>query len=592
MDAKFTNIKQRYDELKSERQKYVARWNEVSKYVGIRVDPEQFFYDESNKSEDLDKYTEDPTAALSVQQSADYLKGIMWGNGVNAISLVPSDDVLNMANKAELDKWFEYASDQLLAQMNHSSAGLNSSLNAYFYDQQSFGTSGIGAFPNSSYGRSSDTNVLLFRPYGVDTLAIDEGKNGLIDVIFNTYRWRTNRLVSEFCEKEKGFDMEAFKRLPKRVQDAYNNKNFNLIFNIVQAILPREDYTPNALGKKGCRYCGYWFEESSDKTFYEEDYKELPIAVARAVKIRGEVYGRSSGTLLISSIRCINQAVSETMQAMAKMVRPPIGILNTAVFGDDVVDTSENGLTVFNAGLLAGSDPIIKMQDIGDPSTLIQWLVPYLNEKVATAFKIDILLDFSAQSDMTATESLQRFSIRGRSISGMIMQQKTELFEPLIRRCVSICFDNGVLGVNPQDESAKELLSMGYSQKIIPQAVLDCIEQGKPWFEIHFNNEVEKLGKTEKVDDLIKMINVVTALMAVYPQIGEAVDWYSMISDVSKALGFEGNIVSEKDFRASIEQAAQQQAAMIQAQAGQLQAASNRDNALALKDMSNGTNQG
>lgn len=592
MDAKFTNIKQRYTELKSERQKYVARWNEVSKYVGIRVDPEQFFYDESNKSEDLDKYTEDPTAALSVQQSADYLKGIMWGNGVNAISLVPSDDVLNMANKAELDKWFEYASDQLLAQMNHSSAGLNSSLNAYFYDQQSFGTSGIGAFPNSSYGRSSDTNVLLFRPYGVDTLAIDEGKNGLIDVIFNTYRWRTNRLVSEFCEKEKGFDMEAFKRLPKRVQDAYNNKNFNLIFNIVQAILPREDYTPNALGKKGCRYCGYWFEESSDKTFYEEDYKELPIAVARAVKIRGEVYGRSSGTLLISSIRCINQAVSETMQAMAKMVRPPIGILNTAVFGDDVVDTSENGLTVFNAGLLAGSDPIIKMQDIGDPSTLIQWLVPYLNEKVATAFKIDILLDFSAQSDMTATESLQRFSIRGRSISGMIMQQKTELFEPLIRRCVSICFDKGVLGVNPQDESAKELLSMGYSQKIIPQAVLDCIEQGKPWFEIHFNNEVEKLGKTEKVDDLIKMINVVTALMAVYPQIGEAVDWYSMISDVSKALGFEGNIVSEKDFRASIEQAAQQQAAIIQAQAGQLQAASNRDNALALKDMSNGTNQG
>lgn len=55
------------------------------------------------------------------------------------------------------------------------------------------------------------------------------------------------------------------------------------------------------------------------------------------------------GTMLISTIRCINQAVSDCMTTMAKMVEPPIGILNTALFGDDVVDTSEKGLTVFNA---------------------------------------------------------------------------------------------------------------------------------------------------------------------------------------------------------------------------------------------------
>lgn len=76
---------------------------------------------------------------------------------------------------------------------------------------------------------------------------------------------------------------------------------------------------------------------------------------ARAVKIRGEVYGRSAGTMLISTIRCINQAVSDCMVSMAKMLNPPIGILNTALFGDDVVDTSENGLTVLNAAMLAGA---------------------------------------------------------------------------------------------------------------------------------------------------------------------------------------------------------------------------------------------
>lgn len=590
MKNTFDNIKKRYRELKAERDKYVPRWEEISKYVGIRVRPQTYFNQgEVNKTEDLDKFTEDPTASLSVQQAADYLKGIMWGNGNGAVSLEPSDDILELAGKETLDPWFKYASNQVLTQMNHPAAGLNSALNAYFYDQQAFGTSGVGAFPNSAFGRGFDTNVMIFRPYGIDTLCIDEGKNGLPEIVFNTYQWRVNRLVSEFCDTDKGFDAEMFSRLPKKIQDAWNNNNLNNIFTIVQAIVPKDDFTPGALGKNGCRYSGYWFEESEVRAFYEEDYKDMPIPVARAIKIRGEVYGRAAGTMLISTIRCINAAVSDCMEAMAKMVNPPLAILNTALFGDDVVDTSENGLTVLNAAMLAGQQPIIPIQDVGDTSKIVSWLVPYLNEKVATAFKIDILLDFSANSDMTATESLQRFSIRGRSISGMILQQKTELFEPLIRRCVSICMEKGICGIDPTDEKrVAQLEKLGIRERIIPEAVVQCIMEGKPWYKIKFNNEVDKLGKTEKVDDLLKLINVITAMMSVNPQISMAINWYALLADVADALGLKQNIISEKQFKAQIEVQAQQQAAMMQAQATQMQAAANRDNATAIRDMENG----
>lgn len=155
---------------------------------------------------------------------------------------------------------------------------------------------------------------------------------------------------------------------------------------LFRELFPGDDFTPGALGKKGCKYIGYWFDKSENKFFHVEDYQDMPIPVARAIKIRGEVYGRASGTMLISSIRCINQAVSDCMVAMAKMVRPPIGVFSAALFGDDVIDTSENGLTVFNAAQLNGTNPIIPMQDIGDPSKLVSCLVPYLNEKIATAF--------------------------------------------------------------------------------------------------------------------------------------------------------------------------------------------------------------
>lgn len=584
----FSNIKKRYQELKAERDKYVSQWEEVSKYVGIKVKPQENFTQAESSKEELDKLTEDPTAALSVQQSADYMKGIMWGNGNDVISLEPSDELLQMVNAEAVNPWFEYASNQLLAQMNHSNAGLNSALSSYSYDQQAFGTSGVGAFVNSGYIKGVDNNLLLFRPYGIDTLCIDEGKNGLPELVFNTSQWRVNRLISEFCEKDGKIDDEAFAKMPKKVQDAWNNNNLNTLFTVVHAVLPREDYTPGALGKKGCKYVGYWFEETSKEPFFEEDYKEMPIPVARAIKVRGEVYGRASGTMLISTIRCINQAVSDCMVTMAKMVKPPVGILSSALFGDDVIDTSENGLTVFNAAQLNGQSPIVPIHDVGDPSAIVNWLVPYLNEKVATAFKIDILLDFAQNSNMTATESLQRYSIRGKSIAGMIMQQKMELYEPLIKRCVSICMDHGVLGIDPTNADAiTQLEALGRNDMVVPDAVIECVRENKPWYKIKFNNEVDKIGKTDKVDDLLKMLNFVTALMSVYPDIAMAIDWYGLLRDASEAMNLQHNIVSLNNFKREIANRAQQQSQLMQAQTGQLQAQANRDNAIALKDVTN-----
>lgn len=584
----FSNIKKRYQELKAERDKYVSQWEEVSKYVGIKVKPQENFTQAESSKEELDKLTEDPTAALSVQQSADYMKGIMWGNGNDVISLEPSDELLQMVNAEAVNPWFEYASNQLLVQMNHSNAGLNSALSSYSYDQQAFGTSGVGAFVNSGYLKGVDNNLLLFRPYGIDTLCIDEGKNGLPELVFNTSQWRVNHLISEFCEKDGKIDDEAFAKMPKKVQDAWNNNNLNTLFTVVHAVLPREDYTPGALGKKGCKYVGYWFEETSKEPFFEEDYKEMPIPVARAIKVRGEVYGRASGTMLISTIRCINQAVSDCMVTMAKMVKPPVGILSSALFGDDVIDTSENGLTVFNAAQLNGQSPIVPIHDVGDPSAIVNWLVPYLNEKVATAFKIDILLDFAQNSNMTATESLQRYSIRGKSIAGMIMQQKMELYEPLIKRCVSICMDYGVLGIDPTNADAiTQLEALGRNDMVIPDTVIECVRENKPWYKIKFNNEVDKIGKTDKVDDLLKMLNFVTALMSVYPDIAMAIDWYGLLRDASEAMNLQHNIVSLNNFKREIANKAQQQSQLMQAQTGQLQAQANRDNAIALKDVTN-----
>lgn len=578
---KAEDIIKRYDECYTEKQKYVPVWREIAKYTGIKVDPD----DTRNEGDDLDTYTLDPTTSLSTVQSADYLKGIIIGTGEKGFEVVPSDDVLEKVDVAAVKDWYEYMTGVVLREINHPNSGFHTAFQSYFYDQVAFGNSGVGTFKNELKNNAS-ANALIFREYGVDTMAVDEGKNGVIDIIFNKYKWRTNQFVSEFCFRNGEFDKNMFDILPDEVKNAYNSGQLNKEFEVIQGIMPNEEYNPEKLGKAGAKYHGVWFlKGAKDKVFYEEDFKERPISFGRPVKVRGEIYGRAYGTMLLSSIRCVNEIVNGLMITLDKMRDPAVGVWGDAVNGDGVIDTSSGSLTTFDPTKLNGNSPIFPLQDIGDPSALIQFLLPYLNEKLATAFKVDLLLDFSSASNMTATESLQRYSIRNKSILGLIIQQVNDVYIPTIQRSISILWDMGRLGVMPDEEYAAELTERGIEERIIPEAVLEVIKEGKPWYKIVFNNEIEKISNTDKIDNLVKLLEIMQGLLAINPQLTGAVDWFSLLQDVSRALGFDTAIMSENEFRKQIEAQAQQQAMAQEMQAQQLQSQTAKNNASAMRDL-------
>jgi hypothetical protein len=261
---------------------------------------------------------------------------------------------------------------------------------------------------------------------------------------------------------------------------------------------------------------------------------------------------------------------------------------NNALLGDNVLDTSADGTTVFNPAMAGdGKNPVFPLYDVGDPSKIIQFLVPYLNEKIATAFKIDILLDFSEQSSKTATEMMPRAVIRGKSLAGMLQQQKCEMLEPLIHRCISIEEDKGRLGIDANifAQQAKMLSDAGRMDQIIPESVLWCKANGKPWYKIKFNNELEKLSRVEQLEALMQMLNAVTAIAAVYPGILEAIDWYKFLEDFKEALNVGGTFVlSADEFKNKIAAQAEMQAKMAQIQMAQVGATAMKDTSTAAKN--------
>lgn len=569
MKTEISKLKDWHSELKTKSDENQSLWDDIASVVGITVNPRNKDTKNYGKEGDrVDSQVDDPTAALSVNQAGDYLIGILWGTGNDILQLEPTDEVLQLAEEATVAPFYQYVSKTLLDQMNHSEAGFSTNLKPYAYDQVSFGTSGMGAYPNEDY--TKEGNAIVYRSYGVDNIDIDEGKNGLINVVFVTYQWRVNRVVSEFCYRNGMFDEEKFTELPKKIQDSYKNKKINEEYTIIQAIFPREDYDPKLQGKKGTRFKGVWYlEEEKAEALLEEDYPTIPIAVARAIKIRGQVWGRSSGTLLISTIKCVNYIVKETIKILEKMEDPSLGVWNNAIFGDSVVDSSAGGIVVFNEGVGGGKNPVFPLHEVGDPTGIIQYLVPYLNEKITTGFKVDLLLDFNSAKDMTATESLQRYVIRGKSLASLTQQQKIEMLEPITHRSVSLCDSVGLMGVDPtiDDSVNNRLKKLNRGDMIIPDAVLELKKQGKRWYKIRFKNELDKLSHTQAVENIIQVINVITAMASLYPIIVEAINWYSLVSDLNKHLGLS-YIIGEKEFKGIVVADAQAKSQAMEAQVG------------------------
>jgi len=597
MKSQFENVFELYSSCKTEWERNRPKWLDISRFVGITVDTDYVSNagNGAKQGKDLDVFVDDPTAALCVNQAGDYVMGIMWGTGEKVFDLVPSRYVTELVDAEAVEDYYDFATDQSLYHMNHSDAGLSTAMKPYAYDQQGFGTSGIGTFLNRSFLSGVSDNALIFSNYGVDNLMIDEGRGGQCDIVFVTYNWKINRIVGEFCMCEGDVDKEKLAKLPTIMQDAYKNGNFNTNFKIVFGFFPREDYDPRLKGKRGAKYKGVWFMDDArdNKTFFEEDFIDRPIAVARAIKVRGEVYGRASGTLLNSTIKSVNFMVGTAIEIVEKMANPSLGIFSNSIFGDSVLDSSPNGLTVFNQTLAGNSQsPAFPLYDVGDPSAILQFIVPYLNEKITTGFKVDALLDFSSAKEMTATESLQRYAIRGKSLAGMLLQQKNECLIPTAKRSVSLLMSIGELGVDPSDvKRVKRLRQLGQDKRIIPDAVIEVIKMGRPWYEIRWNNELEKLVRTEAVQNLIQIINAITAIAALYPAIVEAVNWYKLLKDINENLDVNNQVLfTEDEFKKKIAEAAERQAQMMQIQAGESSSKSAANMAKANKDNSEAKN--
>lgn len=585
---------ERFKELKTERNKYVPRWREIQEYVSITNEIHSEFEDTKQPSEQKDIFINDPTAFTCVYQAGDYLAGILWN--LNAVTLKPSSYIKKQSGGTDLSEFYKHATEVFLEQMNATDAGFSSVLKSYCYDQFSFATSGIGTFKSKEFVNGQSEACLCFKPFGVWNSCIDEGANNKITVVYTVYNWRINQIIEEFCINEEGnVDEEKLKNMPEEIQKEYQANKFNRKFKLVFGMLPNNHYKLSKRGKVGAKYKGYWFlDNSEDKVFHVEYFNKMPIAMCRAIRVNNQVYGESSGTLAISSIKMLNHVTGQSVDNVEKQTDPALGILSGALIAGNVFNRSAGAVTEFNVQAVAnGQTPVFPISQIGDISGVINFLIPELRKNLVNIFKIDQLLDFNNQTQMTATESSYRMSIRGKSINGLLSQQKQECIEPTCHRAISVIQDCGLFGEILEDLPETTPEEIEYKQQVqkegnyIPDIVAQAMKDNKIWYTLEFNGELEKLCNAEIYEAIGRFLQYLQAILQIQPELIHAINAYEfleLLKDVSNLVN--DNLIKSKYAYEEL------LAKMQEEQARQAQIAQQAQQAQTMKDFATASKEG
>lgn len=587
----------RFSQLKTERNKYINRWKDIEHYVALTNNVNCCFDDEERETKKKDVYINDPAGFICTNQAGDYLSGILWNQ--NAISLVPTEKIKKQGG-AELEGFYKKATEVTLEQINSVDAGFLTVLKAYCYDQFSYGTSGIGVFKSKEFQANQSESCLNFKSYGVYNSCIDEGNNNKINVVYSVFNWTVSRIIEEFCVEDGNYIEENFDSLPEEIKKLYNVGKLNNKKKLVFAILPNNFYQMNKRGKASAKFKGYWFLDNSKKIFRVEYFKEMPIAFCRFIKPSNQVYGESPGTLAISSIKIVNHVKGKAIDNIEKNNDPAIGMFSGALVKGNVLNRSAGEVTMFNPEAMGdGKSPVFPISNVGDISAIVNYLLPEEKKDITNTYKLDQLLDFNNQTQMTATESSFRMSIRGKSTNGLLSQQKTECIEVLLHRVISIITECGLYGydIDSMPENTPEEIMLK-QQAIndnakIPDVVLDAMKNNERWYKIQYNGELEKLANAEMYEAMGRFLQYLVSALKIKPELQMAINDYEFI-DLIKNIS---NLTNSKLIKTKTEYTAlleQMQEAQAQAQAQQTminQGAMMKDVASANKDEAQATRE-
>lgn len=510
-------------------------------------------YDESQT---LDRMAYDPMCKRAIDTISDYYASLVFPTR-NPFAIVPSisDEYVRQSDI----NWFKKQSDKIIKALYSEKSGFLEVRSLFYRDWDTFGTSAF--FTTES---ADDDCPFVVQQFGVDAMAIQDGKNNAPEYAVLTFNWFPQVIVDYFG----GEDSKLYGLLPADVRDDYTKGEWKQRHKLFCIIHKNTEYSPDAkMGERTAKYEGVWVFDGEDKIFARNTYFENPLAVARYARVRGEVYGRSDVSNFINTIAAINGILYLAYQAAGKMADPAIGVYDNALAQDTEVDTDAGAIIALDSTFASGANPIVPIQDIGNIAPITDFLLKYLSEELVKAFKLDIIVPIVQTGTMTATEFVNRLALQSEVLSGVLMRHLAQI-DGFYKRVINIC------------ARREGFLDMANA----PQFVKDAIKNGKPWYDVKFNNSIVNIINSSKQRDFVNTCNSLLMATQLDQSILADIDMYDSVLEIVKDSVLQNVLPTKQEHN---QRKAQREIMAIQAQQAQvanIASQANRNNAQANKE--------
>lgn len=497
----------------------------------------------------LDEKIFDETPALMSRKSAEYYQGLMFPNK-NPVFISARPDI---ADDEGVDDFMYMFHTGLMEYLKSFRCGFGDSAGKFFNEYTGLGNSLMLV----REGDSKDEPFNVYA-YGLDSFGLKNNALGQPEIALIRQRYDLLSFMQVFSETA-----------PQEYIDKFKASQLSEEVEVSHLILPNPDYDPKGIGRAvEAKYMGvYWTNET---ILAKEYYWENPFVCGQFGKVQGEIYGRGANEMCYKTIKASNGYMYLAMVNTAKQTDPAVGVWDGSASGDGEFDTSAGALVTFNPTLLQGKEPVFRIQDVGDISAVVQFMLPHLHDVLNEAHKNDLLSQFQSGANKTRLEVMTLNDIRNQGMNGIVTNLWSQL-QGFWHRVIA-CYYRQVWK----------------DTKDVPESIRKLADKHEQWYILQPNTALQQVLNAQEFDNYNTAVNTVVGSATVDPVIAQVANFYPALKQLLDGNGYGTMLpsvvqynIAKQNYTAMQQQAAQTEMAYKQSQA-------NANNAKATGENNNG----
>lgn len=516
-------LQQRWTSLKNERSTWDHHWREISDYLLPRSG--RFFTKKVNDGGKRHNNIYDNTATRSLRVLSAGMMAGMTSPARPWFRLATAD--LDMMKSDSVKLWLNQVTRQMLNVFSRSNT--YRALHSMYEELGAFGTASSIVLPDFQ-------NVIHHHSLTIGEYAIATDSRGNVNTLYREFEMTVEQVVAEF----------GYKNCSQNTRHMYDRGNYDQWITIIHTIEPRRERDIYKRDAKNMPYKSCYFEHAGDKhdMLRESGFKEFPALSPRWSVAGGDIYGLSPGMEALGDIKQLQHEQLRKAQGIDYQTKPPLQVptslknqgINSLPGGVTYVDAAAQ-----NAGIRSSFQVNL------DLSHLLNDIVD-VRERVRGSFYADLFL-MLANNDlgrMTATEVAERHEEKLLMLGPVLERLHNELLDPMISMTFERMITAGIVPPPPMELQGMEI-------------------------NVEFVSMLAQAQRAIGTNSVDRFVGNLGAIAGMKPEVLDKFDADKWADHYSDMLGVDPELITPDDQvalirqqRAQAEQAAQQQAMMVQ----------------------------